>query len=1015
MDFPDLSSLQGVLLGMTNPKRRKEDELMLHYVLAHCAHLPSPWSASSIKAWIKFHNDPLLSDRIKNMKGISMQLSFLTEFPAYFEITGDFAKLKEDLMCPHCGKRASQHRTTSTLDKSAPLACFHGPLFKEIHKYIKNQTDVTSIFTIKKILIQKYSKKRKDIAKELEGFSRRQYVEYIESFSCFILKDMKNGDFDIAIKPKYFCSCVEGERQSKEPFRSPIPNSSQCGHDDLFPYIYDVLFHDNNKTHPIPIPSKTLKDTIKVQLKHSKHNHLHRLVDTMHNQEWKKYVHERIAPFLPVTGGSGNGKMVGFCPITCSCLKNELQIKSTPQDIPPNTIEPPIITITSNTRVGPVEERVQAYVIMPANHNIPSFVKKRGQLMIGSVENAEQCHQAIQFIRGNKQVAVDCEGVDLSRTGKLCLIQIAILLSQDEKCTFIFDIILLEKEPQFKNARDSLASVLEDSTIAKIMHDSRQDCSALFHQLSISVTNILDTQIAYRTICEIKRGTSAFNPDDGKRIGLGALLIKYELPPHPNKVEVHKRMAKTGSEFWATRPIPNDLVEYMVYDVISLHPLMAKMASDLQYWSLKSVAELSCSYSRRFIEEQKSIVLPNRLHELTFSSDFQALYIEIDPEESTKQEDTEEFCLDEDTFSLTSLLPAKIKAYAIQKAAEAKRNLIEVVMDHERPVSLRFSDMDIHLKEEANIKEALKSLSQGIQSLTGSTKPIEFMSDNRLGISKLLHRISAIKSRSGDVIGLTYRVGRNVEGVSHMIQDIVAKVAGYGGAKPSSVLFLGRPGVGKTTVLREVARLLSGDQFNKRVVVVDTSNEIAGDGDTPHPCIGRARRVQISHRDEQHSTMIETVQNHNPQVIIVDEIGTIKEVEAARTISQRGVSMVGTAHGEDLHTLLKNPTLRGLIGGVQQVILSADEAKKMNAHSKVYKKTRLERAGAPTFDIVVELTERHKWRVHTRVGDIIDKLLANTNPLVETRMAAGKDKIHSMFSEERTKEDWFELLKQPSE
>jgi len=283
-------------------------------------------------------------------------------------------------------------------------------------------------------------------------------------------------------------------------------------------------------------------------------------------------------------------------------------------------------------------------------------------------------------------------------------------------------------------------------------------------------------------------------------------------------------------------------------------------------------------------------------------------------------------------------------------------------------------------------------------------------------ISKRLHRISAMKSRSGEIVGLTYRVGRSVEGVSYMIQDVLAKVAGYGSEKPSSVLFLGRPGVGKTTVLRDISRLLAGEQFKRRVVVVDTSNEIAGDGDTPHPCIGRARRVQIPHRDHQHAILIETVQNHNPQVIIVDEIGTSQEVEAVRTITQRGVSMVGTAHGEDLHTLLKNPTLRGLIGGVQPVILSATEAAKLNKDpSAAYKKTRLERAGAPTFDIVVELRERHKWRIHTNVADIIDKLLANENPIVETRMSTrDKKHIYAKFSEEREKEDWFELLKQTS-
>lgn len=245
----------------------------------------------------------------------------------------------------------------------------------------------------------------------------------------------------------------------------------------------------------------------------------------------------------------------------------------------------------------------------------------------------------------------------------------------------------------------------------------------------------------------------------------------------------------------------------------------------------------------------------------------------------------------------------------------------------------------------------------------------QFGGDNRAGIEGTLHRISAIRNRKGKVIGLTCRVGR-ARGQIDMVRDLLD----FG----ESILFVGRPGVGKTTVVREMSRVLS-DELHKRVVIVDTSNEIGGDGDIPHPAIGGARRLQVPNPSMQHQVMIEAVENHMPEVIIVDEIGTEYEVHACRTIAERGVMLIGTAHGEQLENIIKNPTLCDLIGGVVTVTLSDQEAQIRNCSKSV-----LERKAPSPFPFFIEINERHYWFVH-RTERSVDTLLRGKKPLVEVR------------------------------
>ncbi len=288
--------------------------------------------------------------------------------------------------------------------------------------------------------------------------------------------------------------------------------------------------------------------------------------------------------------------------------------------------------------------------------------------------------------------------------------------------------------------------------------------------------------------------------------------------------------------------------------------------------------------------------------------------------------------------------------------------LLEVILDLGRPSEARFPQREAVLSSDEVNEQDIDYVVAHIGS---------FGDDNRAGIERTLHRISAIRNRKGRIVGLTCRVGRAVFGTIKVIEDLIQS--------GRSVLLLGRPGVGKTTMLREVARVLA-DDLKKRVVIVDTSNEIAGDGDIPHPAIGHARRMQVVTPTEQHAVMIEAVENHMPEVIVIDEIGTELEALAARTIAERGVQLVGTAHGNALENLMMNPTLADLIGGIQSVTLGDEEAKRRGTRKSI-----LERKSPPTFDIVVEIQDWDRVAIHPDVGEAVDAILRGQLTATEVR------------------------------
>jgi len=329
----------------------------------------------------------------------------------------------------------------------------------------------------------------------------------------------------------------------------------------------------------------------------------------------------------------------------------------------------------------------------------------------------------------------------------------------------------------------------------------------------------------------------------------------------------------------------------------------------------------------------------------------------------------------DDIALLVATLPDGIQAHLGRLPLE---QLVEIVMDLGRAPEARYPDSAVKLSDRPVSHDDLAH----VLRLVG-----EFGDDNRAGIERTLHRISAIHNRKGQIIGLTLRVGRAVVGSIDLLRDLIET--------GQSLLVLGRPGIGKTTKLREIARVLA-DDLHKRVIVIDTSNEIAGDGDIPHPGIGGARRMQVPRPGRQHAVMIEAVENHMPEVIIVDEIGTEAEAEAARTIAERGVQLIGTAHGNTLENLIVNPTLSDLVGGVQTVTLGDEEARRRGTG-----KTISERKAPPTFDIVVEMVSRNDVLIHRDTAAAVDALLRGQPPRGDRRQQSETGQVHIHKAEQK--------------
>lgn len=336
--------------------------------------------------------------------------------------------------------------------------------------------------------------------------------------------------------------------------------------------------------------------------------------------------------------------------------------------------------------------------------------------------------------------------------------------------------------------------------------------------------------------------------------------------------------------------------------------------------------------------------------------------------------------LREELELVLDVLPERVSGALRQR--EDLEELLEIVLDLGREPEARFVSGDAPLSSQEVDADDLQAVIERLG---------EFGDDNRAGIERTLHRISAIRNRRGQVIGLTCRIGRAVFGTIKMIEDLA-----FSG---KNILLLGRPGVGKTTMLRETARVLSVEA-QKRVVIVDTSNEIAGDGDVPHPAIGRARRMQVATPSQQHGVMIEAVENHMPETVVIDEMGAEQEAAAARTIAERGVQLIATAHGNTLDNLIMNPTLSDLVGGIQTVTLGDQEARYRGTQ-----KTVLERKAPPTFDVVVEIQSWERLAVHDDVAHVVDQWLRGYPIVPEVRWLDENGEVQRAEEEYRANAD----------
>jgi stage III sporulation protein SpoIIIAA len=550
-------------------------------------------------------------------------------------------------------------------------------------------------------------------------------------------------------------------------------------------------------------------------------------------------------------------------------------------------------------------------------------------------------------------VAVDCEGLK----DHLCLIQVG-----TKNCVYIFDCVKLGP----REVGQVLVGLFTSKSILKVFHDAHQDAYALAKYGGIEqLVNILDTQLVMEEI------TGRTN------VNLNAMLDHMKSKKNPLNDQMKSRMRDNASLF-TSRPIPPDVIEYAAYDVWVLMEVKETLMEHLgeQFGGIQRASDLRATTSvmnegRRLLSFDKSNQYRVASHELLamLHPDSLLEYVPLQ--------------VSNDLTFLLDLLPCDLVA----DLPDQIDGLTEISIDLGRRPYAWIGGKRVYLGDSDRIigKGEIESIEAGIGN---------FGPDNRAGIEKQLHRISAMREKkSGDIYGLTMRVGRHVTGNAAMMADLLL------GNASVSILFLGGPGSGKTTVIREATRLIA-EQVN--TCIVDTSNEIAGDGIVPHPCVGLARRLMVRSLGDQANVMIECVQNHTPDVMVIDEIVRSAEVEAARTCKQRGVRMIASTHG-DFRKLIKNNQLRGLIGGIDTVTLGDKEAQNewitkqrhdgtdndhhQRSSSSSLNKLKAQRCGEPVFDIIVELRKgmHHEWNIIMNVADAVDKVLEGYKYTCEVR------------------------------
>ena len=583
------------------------------------------------------------------------------------------------------------------------------------------------------------------------------------------------------------------------------------------------------------------------------------------------------------------------------------------------------------------------------------------------LSNVEEAGRLADDLAAVKVLAVDTERGRHQGTEHISLIQLAYKKDGVDKVqVVIFD--MLESSSKDMLDQSGLRAALTSHQIVKVIHDCREDSRVLSDDFGIDMACVFDSQIAHAVLQD---------KQNYFRVGLNVILEKYG-----GKVNICKGDVQHSDDLFDRRPLSEVLLRYAAEDVsylIDVHDEMKRL--------LYNKGQLESAIER---SKENLYVPPNSLssERKTFGSILDSTvpleiskYVQFnahgayslhDASDSLEQRNGE--CsstnteTDDEVRKLFDILPSNMRN-AVQSDGMVGM-MTEIVLDLERRPLVRYmcTDSDrTSLCGPLLCSEVQKSDLEYICQRVG-----DFSTDNRSGLPSTLHRISRKLNRSGDVIALTLRVGRAVEGTTAMIADIVHS--------KRSVLLLGVPGVGKTTVLREYSRLLA-HKDNTRVEIVDTSNEIAGDGDVPHRSVGMARRMMVPDRREQYKIMIEAVQNHMPEVIVVDEIGTKLEAQAVADVSQRGVKIVATAHGIELADILRNPELSRLMGGTHTVVLGDDEMKRRKTTNKSVR----ERKAPPVFDTVIELRNQRQWYIYHDTAAAVDDILADRTPVVEIR------------------------------
>ncbi|KAJ3340253.1 Uncharacterized protein HDU93_007215 [Gonapodya sp. JEL0774] len=613
--------------------------------------------------------------------------------------------------------------------------------------------------------------------------------------------------------------------------------------------------------------------------------------------------------------------------------------------------------------------------------------------------------KALECIGRSKVLGCDTEG-DLRSDGRIDLWQIA-----TREKVYILDFVAAQRFPSSERTSvfQTLKSVMENTAIEKIFHDCRADADVAFHTLGIKISNVVDTQVLLMQLRKLERELADWSKDDS--FATAALradqIDKMDLKPGLNEmlqvagceINTHKsegrKLMERDKDVWIRRPISKLLLDYAAGDVRYLitarHKLLQSISDAAKNLAVAKCEEYANEFRRAEIKEitaesaRKPIGrdLLVRIHPETWKATFTpsppfADVSETEESESQAAKDFKdkelsagpELYIDADLEVVLDLLPTPTRnalTEAFRVSDQPLDSIYELVFDFG-------SCAEAHVLGSTSAVQIGEPLSK--TEVRGLVESLKFGRDNRAGLDKHIHRISRIPNKNGETVGITIRIARVVQGIANALGDVFAD--------GKSILILGLPGQGKTTLLRDISRFLSVT-LSKRCVICDTSCEIGGDGDIPHPAIGKSRRFQVDDQRNQHNIMLEIVKNHTPDVIIIDELGDRNECTSAKAIAQRGVQLIATAHGS-ISSLLSNPDLNGLVGGLQSVILGDDKAKMLRTD----RKTRSERAGKPTCDTIIELQGKTEWAIYRNVTSTVDKMLAQEKHLKELRWIDGR-------------------------